>query len=132
MVGNKQQLDAQCEQIIAACIEVHRSLGPGLLQSVYHAALLIEFSERSIPFISEYPISVSYRGKPLGVGLRADFLVYDTIILEIKAVQELTADHIAIAISYVTLAEKSAALLVNFNKTLLTDGIRRLYPRAAP
>jgi GxxExxY protein len=132
MVGDKQELDARCEQIIAACIEVHKQLGPGLLESVYHAALVIEFDERKIPFVSEYPVVAQFKGHELGVGLRVDFVIYDSVVLEIKAVQELTADHIATTISYVTLAHKSAALLVNFNKTLLVDGVRRLYPRVAP
>jgi len=125
----KQDLDTLCETIIAACIEVHKQLGPGLLESVYHAALVVEFTERKIPFVSEYPIHAVFKGKDLGIGLRADFLVQDTVILEIKAVQEMTADHSAIAITYVTLAKKPAALLINFNKALLTEDMRRLYPR---
>ena len=129
MLQSKEEIDALCEEIIAACIEVHRHLGPGLLERVYQEALAIEFTARTIAFRRECDVPASFKGVSLGIGYRYDFLVEETVALEVKSVQSLIPDHVAQTINYVTLDKKPTALLVNFNCMLLKDGIRRLFPR---
>lgn len=113
------------EKIIGAAIEVHRALGPGLLESAYRACLTHELSLRQIRFRTEVPLSVSYKGNHLDCGYRLDFLVEDEVVVEIKSVDDISAVHEAQLLSYMRLGGWGLGLLINFNVELLKDGIRR-------
>jgi GxxExxY protein len=114
------------ERVIAACMEVHTELGPGLLESVYEAALCEELAMRGIPFRRQQPISLSYKGKDLEQTFRIDLVVGDRLLVEIKSVQELLPIHAAQAITYLRVTGIQTALLVNFNAVSLRHGLRRL------
>ena len=111
--------------ILGACIQVHRTLGPGFPEQVYCKSLEIEFRLRGINFQRECPIEVMYRGELVGTG-RMDFLIEGQVILEVKAVETLPPIHIAQTISYLRAAHHRLALLINFNVRRLKDGIRRI------
>jgi len=112
-------------QIIGAAIEVHRHLGPGLLESVYQISLARELTLRNIPFRREVNIPVMYKGEPLDANFRADFIVADRVILELKAIEKLLPVHEAQLITYMKLASCSVGLLINFNVPVLKEGIIR-------
>lgn len=114
------------ERVLGAAICVHREIGPGLLESVYELALMVEFSDLGIEAKRQVEIPVSYRGVNLGIGFRADIIVAESLILEIKAVDELGAIHTAQIMSYLKLLGYKRGLLLNFNKKLLKEGIRRV------
>lgn len=123
----KQRLDALTEAIIGAAIEVHRSLGPGLLESAYLATLLHELSLKGLRCRTEVPVPVVYKGVKLECGYRMDLLVEDEVVVELKAVEQLLPVHQAQVITYLKLAGKAVGLLLNFNAVLLKDGIRRVF-----
>ena len=110
--------------IIAAGIEVHRQLGPGLLEPLYDAAMCIEFDERGIKYIHQPKVPAYYKGRLLGE-YRVDFLVEDTVILEIKSVTTLLPVFDAQLLTYLRIMKKRIGLLMNFNSRLLRDGVRR-------
>ncbi|BAZ13379.1 hypothetical protein NIES4071_52180 [Calothrix sp. NIES-4071] len=120
---------ADCEQlahaVIGAAIEVHRILGPGFLEEVYHRALRHELLLKGIPHNYKYPVAITYKGHKVGEG-ELDFLVGNSLVVELKAVQALTPIHDAQALSYLKTTKNSLALLINFNVPLLKDGIKRL------
>jgi len=111
-------------RIIGAAIDVHKVLGPGLLQSAYQQCLAHEFSLRGIDFRTEYPSPVEYKGIRLDCGYRMDFLVEDQIVLELKSVEALKGIHEAQLLSYLRLAKKQHGFLINFNVKLLKQGIK--------
>jgi GxxExxY protein len=111
--------DAESYAILGAAMEVHSVLGHGFLEAVYHAALAIEFSTRSIPFVREAPFAIDYKGVALGVGYRADFLCYDAIIVELKAQAALTMNDQGQALNYLKASGRRRALLVNFGASRL-------------
>ena len=117
--------DPVTEKVIGLAIEVHRTLGPGLLETVYESCLCQEFSEFDIPFQRQVPIPVSYKGQQLAVGFREDVVVQAELPLEIKSVEILVADHEAQILTYLRLGGILKGLLINFNTRLLKDGIRR-------
>jgi len=121
-------VDQLCRDIIGACIEVHKALGPGLLESIYHQCVCRELSLRGIAFHEEYRIPLVYKGYNLDTVLRADLLVEDTVIVELKAVNNWSSIFEAQLISYLRLANKPSGLLVNFNLPTLKEGVKRLYP----
>ena len=88
------------DNVLTAATEVHRELGPGLFENIYQAALMIELASRGIKVASEVPVNVTYKGHDLGIGLRADIIVEDTLLLELKTVSELTDNHLAQVITY--------------------------------
>ena len=112
-------------QIIGAAIEVHKHLGPGLLESVYQISLARELALRRIPFRREVNIPVMYKGEPLDANFRADFIIDDRVILELKAIKKLLPVHEAQLITYMKIASCSVGLLINFNVPVLKDGIIR-------
>ena len=118
--------DRLSHEIIGAGIEVHRHLGPGLLESVYAACLAREFSIRGIRFEKEKPLPIEYKGVKLGVAHRFDFLVEDCVIVEVKAVEQLTSLHQAQVLSYLKSGGYRLGLLMNFNVPVLRDGIKRV------
>jgi GxxExxY protein len=118
--------DALSHQAIAACIEVHRELGPGLLESVYEHCLLHELRLRGVRVERQVHIPVHYKGVTLECAYRADLIVEGRLLLEIKAIDRLVPLHSAQVISYLKLARLPAGLLVNFNVPVLRQGLRRL------
>ena len=113
------------EQIIGAAIEVHRTLGPGLLESVYQACLAHELTERGIAFVQEKAIPVVYKEHQIDCGFRLDFLVADKVVVELKAQDSLQPVHEAQLLTYLKLTGCKVGLLINFNAPLLKDGIIR-------
>ena len=113
-------------EVINAAIAVHKILGPGLLESVYEQALAFELSDRNIGFLRQVDVPVVYRGNDLGVGFRADMIVEDVLVLELKAVDEFSGVHLAQLMTYLRLLRIKRGLLLNFNTKLLKDGIKRV------
>lgn len=113
-------------RIIGACIEVHRALGPGLLESVYELCAAEEFAHQGIPFDRQLSMGIQYRDLFLDSGLRLDFLVNNTVVLELKAAEQILPVHKAQVLSYLKLANKPVGLLVNFNVAALKSGIHRI------
>ncbi len=112
--------------IIGAAIEVHRHLGPGLLESAYEECLAQEFKLRSIQFERQKLLPISYKGLQLECGYRLDFLVENLVIIELKSIDKLTAIHDAQIISYLKLMKCKLGLLLNFNVVRLAMGVRRM------
>ena len=124
MLEFSEQRDPLTERIIGCAIEVHRVLGPGLLEASYEAALAIELGAAKLRFQQQLIIPVFYKGKPIG-DHRLDFLVEDTVILELKSVERFEPIFEAQVLTYLRLSGKHRALLINFNSRLLKDGIKR-------
>jgi GxxExxY protein len=112
--------------VIGACIEIHRELGPGLLESAYEECLAYELSRLGIRFERQPPLPVRYKEVLLDCGYRLDFVVENDLILELKAVVELQPVHEAQLLTYLKLGRKPLRLLINFNVPLLTKGVRRV------
>ena len=112
-------------KIIGAAIEVHRTLGPGLLESAYQTCLAQEFKLRDIPFHREQPLPVSYKGIQLDCGYRLDFLVDGRVVLELKAVRQMQPVYESQLLTYLRLTGCKVGLLINFNVPVLKDGIVR-------
>jgi GxxExxY protein len=113
------------EAVIGAAIEVHRKLGPGLLESAYRECLSREFLLRGIPFQREVPVPVVYKDVHLECGYRLDFVIANRVVLETKSVDAIAPIHEAQLITYLSLGGWSVGLLINFNELLLKNGIRR-------
>lgn len=114
------------QKIIGAAIQVHRELGPGLLESTYEACVLFELAERGLRVERQKAVPIAYRGVRIDCGYRIDLLVEDLIVVELKAVAELLPVHEAQLLSYLKLSGRRVGLLINFNVRLLKNGIRRL------
>lgn len=112
--------------IIGAAIEVHRQLGPGLLESAYEECLAVELKDGGFSVERQTVLPVTYKGRALDAGYRIDLLVNDEVIVELKAVQKLEPIHDAQLLTYLKLAGKRHGLLFNFNVAVLKDGIRRM------
>jgi GxxExxY protein len=112
--------------VIGAAIEVHRALGPGLLESAYEQCLCRELLLREIPFERQVGLPVHYKGILLDCGYRLDLLVRGLIVVEIKAVESLTPIHEAQLLTYLKLSELPVGLLLNFNVAIMKDGIQRI------
>ena len=111
--------------IIGAAIEVHRHLGPGLLESAYEECLCHELAIRKLNFERQKPVPVVYKGTKLDCGYRLDLLVEGRIVVELKSIEGLGPIHEAILITYLKLSGHKLGLLINFNVPLLKDGIKR-------
>ena len=120
-----KKLNELTEAIIGAAMEVHRSLGPGLLESTYEMCLCQELNLRGISFERQVPIPVEYKGVKLDCGNRTDIVVERTILLEIKALDSLLPIHDAQLLTYLRLGGWQIGLLINFNVELLKHGLRR-------
>ena len=121
----KDLLDRTTENIIGGAIDVHRALGPGLLESAYEACLTFELAERGLKVEQQKPLPVVYRQVKLDTGYRLDLLVDRMVIVEVKAVDHLEPIHQAQLLSYLKLSGCKVGLLINFNVNMLQDGIRR-------
>ena len=112
-------------EIIAAAIEVHKILGPGLLESAYKMCLLLEIEERGLQYRKEVSTPIVYKNKHIDCNFRVDVLVADKVVVELKAVECLLPVHEAQVITYLRLLGKQVGLLINFNVPILKKGIRR-------
>ncbi len=121
----KTQKDSLTEQIIGAAIQVHTELGPGLLESIYEACLFHELSIQGLKVERQKSVPITYKGIKLGVGYRLDLFVEDKVIIEIKSVAGLLPIHEAQLISYLKQMGGGKGLLINFNVSLLKNGLRR-------
>lgn len=113
-------------QIIGAAIEVHRALGPGLLESTYMPCLQFELAARSLRFVAEQSVPIVYKGMTLETKYRVDFIVEDVVVVELKSVDRLLPVHQAQVLTYMGLTGCPAGLLINFNVARLIDGVKRL------
>jgi GxxExxY protein len=111
--------------IVDCAIKVHTELGPGLLESIYRACLVDELISRGLNVKIEVPMPVYWNGRKLEAGYRADLLVNDLVIVEIKAVEGISPVHQAQLLTYLKLSGKRVGLLLNFHVALMRDGIRR-------
>lgn len=119
------ELDQTTRAVIGAAMEVHRILGPGFLETVYEEAMVVEFNLRGTFVERQKPVSVSYKGHPVGDG-RIDFLVEHSVIVELKAAEKLLPIHQAQVMSYLKAKGCRLGLLINFHERLLKDGVRRV------
>ncbi|MDB5249356.1 MAG: hypothetical protein JWQ40_3750 [Segetibacter sp.] len=113
----KKYIDELTYKIIGCAIEVHKELGPGLLESIYHKCFLYELDQKGLKYQSELQVPVLYKGPRLHAGLRLDVLVEDLVIVELKSVQDLHPIFDATLLSYMRLLQKPKGILINFNCT---------------
>jgi GxxExxY protein len=113
------------QRIIGAAIEVHRQLGPGLLESAYEECLARELQLRGVAFDRQKPIPVVYKGVKLECGYRIDLLVENRVVVELKAIEAIAPVHEAVVLTYLKLSGNRVGLLINFHVPVLKDGIRR-------
>ena len=118
--------DLLSNQIIGAAIEVHKQLGPGLLESTYEECLAYELTQRQIPFERQKEVPVAYKGLKLDCAYRLDLLVDSLVIVELKAVEQVLPIYEAQLLTYLELTGCRVGLLLNFNVRLLKNGIKRL------
>jgi GxxExxY protein len=123
---NMDEINKITEAIIGAAIEVHRALGPGLLESAYVTCLVYELRQRGYKVLQEVPLPLVYKEVKLDCGYRLDLLVNDAVIVEAKSVESLAAIHEAQLLSYLKLADCKVGLFINFNVKMLKHGIQRL------
>lgn len=119
-------IESLTERVIGCAMEVHRTLGPGLLESVYRDCLLIELREAGLKVDHERRVTIAYKGRPIAGALKLDLIVDERLILELKAVERLIPVFEAQTITYLKLTGCPAALLINFNAETLKAGLRRL------
>lgn len=120
-----ERLNKITESIIGAAIQVHRTLGPGLLESAYVACLAYELGKRGLSTEEQKPVPLVYEQVKLECGYRMDLFVESSVVVEVKSVEALAPIHEAQVMSYLRLSGSKLALLINFNVTVLKDGIRR-------
>ena len=125
-VNEKDRLDEITRRIIGAAIEVHRHLGPGLLESAYETCLVFELKQLGFGVEQQKPLPVVYKGIALDCGYRLDLVVEDAVIVELKAVEQLASIFEAQLLSYLRLTGKKVGLLINFHVPVLKNGIKRI------
>jgi GxxExxY protein len=121
-----QSFDELTKRVIGACIEIHRSLGPGLLESAYEECLCHELSLAGISYERQKPLPVHYKGVNLDCGYRLDLVVGHKLVVELKAVESLLPVHEAQLLTYLKLSGLTLGLLINFNVPVLKSGIKRI------
>ena len=124
-VENQEKRDPLTEKVIGCAIEVHRILGPGLLESAYQRCMLFELRKQGLAVETEVPMPVNYKGEIMDCGYRIDMLVEKSLIVELKAVETLLPIHEAQILSYMKLSGIRIGLLVNFHQSRLVDGLKR-------
>lgn len=112
--------------IVDSAYRVHSTLGPGLLESIYQAVLALELSERGLRYVCQQPVPVVYGPLQLKLGFRADIVVEDKVVIEIKSVETVMPVHKKQLLTYLRLMDKRLGLLINFNVVLIKDGITRV------
>jgi GxxExxY protein len=124
--STEQKFGPLTEAVIGAAIEVHRVLGPGLLESVYEKCLARELAMREIRFRRQVDFPVVYKGATLDAGFRADLVVEDELVVEIKAADAVLPIHVSQLVTYLRVSGIRVGLLLNFNVKLMRDGVRRV------
>ena len=124
--NKKMDINDLSGQIIGAAIEVHKSLGPGLLESIYEECLCIELRKRDLSFVQQKEIDIEYKGVKLESKYRIDIIVNNMIIVELKSCDELAPIHEAQLLTYLKLTGLEVGLLINFNVPILKEGIKRM------
>ncbi|HTZ96529.1 MAG TPA: GxxExxY protein [Terriglobales bacterium] len=122
----RDRLDQITRKIIGAAIEVHKVVGPALLESAYQVCLAFEMRQRGLQAVEQLPLPLLYKGVKLDCGYRIDLLVEDSVIIENKAVEQLSPIHDAQLLSYLRLTHRKVGLLINFHSRVLKDGLRRI------
>ena len=125
MLEPANQVDSAANAVIGAALEVHRVLGPGFLETVYEEAMSVELRARGVTFERQKPISLSYKSQPIGHG-RLDLFVEPSLIVELKAADQLLPIHQAQLMSYLKITGYPLGLLINFHERLLKNGVRRV------
>jgi GxxExxY protein len=120
------EINELTERVIGACIEIHKTIGPGLLESAYEECLCRELHLAGLKFERQKPLPVAYKGVQLDCGYRIDLVVEDKLIVELKTVQELLPIHEAQPLTYLKLSGLAVGLLINFNVPVLRRGIKRI------
>jgi len=120
------ELNALTEQVIGICIDIHRAIGPGLMESSYGACFAFDLDEAGLKYEREVPVPVVYKGVRLDCGYRLDFVVEGVLVVELKAVEKLLPVHKAQLLTYLRLTGLPVGLLINFNVPVLKDGIVRM------
>lgn len=120
-----KEFDNLSKTVIGCAIEVHKSLGPGLLEATYHKCLEHELALAGLHFLSEKPVSLQYKTVNLDCGFRLDLIVQDSLIIEIKSVEQFLPIHQAQVLTYMKITNIQTALLLNFNVPILKHGIKR-------
>ncbi len=125
-MGEKEELDQITQSVIGAAIQVHQTLGPGLLESAYEACLGFDLVELGFKIDKQKPLPLVYKTMVLDCAYRVDLLVEDKVIVEVKAVDQLMPIHQAQVLSYLKISGCKIGLLINFNERLLKNGIQRI------
>lgn len=125
LVEPGERLDRLATVVIDSALEVHKTLGPGFLESGYEEALAVELKRRSVPFERQVAVDIDYKGECVGQG-RLDFLVGGELVVELKSVEALADVHVAQVISYLKAFKHTLGLLITFNVRLLRTGVRRV------
>ena len=124
--SGEQERDPLTESIIGAAIEVHRHLGPGLLESMYETCLALELRKRGAAVERQVAVPVVYKGEPIGLTFRVDLIVEASVLVEVKSVDRINPITDAQVLTYLKLTRLKTALILNFNRELMRDGVRRL------
>jgi GxxExxY protein len=119
-------MDLLTEKVIGCAIEVHKELGPGLLESSYEACLMYELTKHNINALSQVVLPINYKGLEIDAGYRLDILLPNKLIIELKAVDKFSPIHTAQLITYLKLSSIKTGLLINFNEQKLVNGIKRV------
>lgn len=114
------------KRVLDACFTIHRALGPGMLESIYERVLAFEVRQAGLRFRRQAPVPVIYNGTTIGIGFRADLIVEESVVVEIKSIEFVLPLHKKQVLSYLRLLDMKLALLVNFNSPLLREGITRI------
>ena len=123
----KEELNHITREIIGAALEVHRELGPGLLESVYQSCMIIELMERNLAVEAEVPVKIRYKGREIAADpLRIDLVADESVVVELKSVEEVKPVHKKQLLTYLRLSDKPLGLLINFNEVILKEGITRI------
>ncbi len=120
-----RELNWVTQEIVDSCFQVHKELGPGLMESVYQKCLSIELKEREIEFLEQAKLPVFYKGEDIGLDFRMDFVVEESVIIEIKSIESIHPIHQAQIINYLKISNLPLGLLINFNVPIIKNGIKR-------
>ena len=125
MAFNENVYNTLTEKIIKCCIDVHKELGPGLMESIYEVCLIEELKENGFKVQNQVELPVYFKGKKLNKNFIIDLIIEDEIVIELKSIETILPVHEAQLVSYLKLSNKKLGLLINFNVPLLTQGIKR-------
>ena len=125
MAFNENVYNTLTEKIIKCCIDIHKELGPGLMESIYEVCLIEELKENGFKVQNQVELPVYFKGKKLNKNFIIDLIIEDEIVIELKSIETILPVHEAQLVSYLKLSNKKLGLLINFNVPLLTQGIKR-------